>query len=338
MQWRVDSLVNSGVAGRVLVESVVNGDFGGVNHISCSQCCTNMSTGHAFLHVDAFTSTPLQGNPCVVVFDADDLSVETMQAIALELNLSETAFVLKSSVADFRARYFTPMEEIPLAGHPTISTIFALIHTGRLQLTAPYMSILLELQVGPIPIEIYSTSSHVDRIVMSQKKPKFQRIYSAEEVLPAFGLAAEDLVEGVPIQTVSTGTPQLMVMVKSIEVLRKARLNLTEYIALRERGDFFSPHLFCLQGITAEGQTFARHFGVPPDTMEDPFTGSASGGMGAFLWHYSLIPTASFVAQQGHLMHRPGQAYIEVIGPKEDIETVKVGGTAVPVKQGEFFL
>ena len=313
-----------------------------------------MSARHAFLQVDAFTSTPLQGNPCVVVFDADDLPTETMQAIALEMNLSETAFVLKSSVADFRARYFTPMEEIPLAGHPTISTIFALIHTGRLPLTAPYMCIRLELQVGPIPIEIHSTSchvmkdapttckvlttSHVDRIVMSQKKPKFQRTYSAEEVLPAFGLTAEDLVEGVPIQTVSTGTPQLMVLVKNIDALCKARLSLPEYIALRGSGDFFSPHLFCLQGFTAEGQTFARHFGVPPDTMEDPFTGSASGGMGAFLWHYSLIPSPSFIAQQGHLMHRPGQAYVEVIGPREDIETVKVGGTAVPIKQGEFLL
>jgi len=298
----------------------------------------NMSTRHPFLQVDAFTATPLQGNPCVVVFEADDMTPETMQAIAFEMNLSETAFVMKSSVADFRARYFTPAEEIPLAGHPTISTIFALIHTGRLVLTAPYMCVQLELQVGPIPIEIYSTDAHVDRIVMSQKKPKFQRVYSAEEVLPAFGLEAEDLVAGVPIQTVSTGTPQLMVLVNNIAALRKAHMDPAKYLALRESGDFFSPHLFCLQGFTAEGQTFARHFGVPPDTMEDPFTGSASGGMGAFLWHYSLIPSPAFIAQQGHLMNRPGQGYVEVIGPKEDIETVKVGGTAVAVKQGEFLI
>jgi trans-2,3-dihydro-3-hydroxyanthranilate isomerase len=129
-----------------------------------------------------------------------------------------------------------------------------------------------------------------------------------------------------------------MVLVNSIAALRKANMNPAKYLALRKSGDFFSPHLFCLQGFTAEGQTFARHFGVPPDTMEDPFTGSASGGMGAFLWHYSLIPSPAFIAQQGHLMHRPGQGYVEVIGPKEDIETVKVGGTAVAVKQGEFLI
>ena len=88
---------------------------------------------YPFMQVDAFTTTPLQGNPCAIVFDADDLSDDMRLAIAREMNLSETSFVVRSDVADFGARYFTPAEEIPLAGHPTIATVFALIDAGRLR-------------------------------------------------------------------------------------------------------------------------------------------------------------------------------------------------------------
>ncbi|MBZ0303920.1 MAG: PhzF family phenazine biosynthesis isomerase, partial [Anaerolineae bacterium] len=87
---------------------------------------------YPLLQVDAFTTRPLEGNPCAVVLDADDLSESVMQAVAREMNLSETAFVMASPVADFGARYFTPAEEIPMAGHPTIATVFALVDTGRI--------------------------------------------------------------------------------------------------------------------------------------------------------------------------------------------------------------
>ncbi len=195
-------------------------------------------SSHPFMQVDAFTTTPLGGNPCAIIFDADDLSDETRLAIAREMNLSETSFVIRSDVADFGARYFTPAEEIPLASHPTIATVFALIDTGRLKMT----------------------------------------------------------------------------------------------------GDFFSPHLFCLCGVTDQGCTFARHFGTPPDLLEDPFTGSATGGMGAYLWHHGLLERPTFVAEQGHWMRRPGLAQVEVVGPRDDIETVKVGGSAVTVLRGELSL
>ncbi|MBZ0288990.1 MAG: PhzF family phenazine biosynthesis isomerase, partial [Anaerolineae bacterium] len=104
---------------------------------------------YPFMQVDAFTDHPLGGNPCAIVFEADDLDTATRQAIAREMNLSETAFVVKSAVADVGARYFTPAEEIPLAGHPTIATIFALVETGRLKLTGDTTTITLELKVGP---------------------------------------------------------------------------------------------------------------------------------------------------------------------------------------------
>jgi trans-2,3-dihydro-3-hydroxyanthranilate isomerase len=293
---------------------------------------------YPFLQVDAFTNRPLAGNPCAVVLDADDLEEAEMLAIAREMNLSETAFVLRSTRADFRVRYFTPAEEIPLAGHPTIATTFALVQAGRLSLPNSLTTISLELKHGPIPVEIYAQSGRVERIVMTQRKPQFLSLHDPDQVLPIFGLEPTDALPGATFQTVSTGTPQLMAPLRSLEALRRARLDVSTYERYRTGSDFFSPHLFCLQGVTPAGRTFARHFGTPPDLLEDPFTGSATGGMAAYLWHYGLIDQPTFTAEQGHWMSRPGTGEVEVIGAPEDIQTVKVGGQAALVLQGEIIL
>ncbi|HJZ48029.1 MAG TPA: PhzF family phenazine biosynthesis protein [Roseiflexaceae bacterium] len=291
-----------------------------------------------FMQVDAFTDRPLGGNPCAVVFEADGLDDATMLAIAREMNLSETAFVVQSQVADVGARYWTPAEEIPMAGHPTIATIFALVESGRLVLSGDAATIALELRVGPIRIDIESRAGVVQQIVMSQKQPQFLATYAPEQILPIFGLSAEDALLSAPIQTVSTGTPQLMLALRDHAALRRIQIDIAAYARLRAMADFFSPHVFCLGGATAAGQTFARHFGLPPDAIEDPFTGSATGGMAAYLWHYGLISSPRFVAEQGHWMQRPGQANVEVVGPPEAIETVRVGGQAVTVLRGELVL
>ncbi len=292
-----------------------------------------MST-YSLYQVDAFTRRPLGGNPCAVMFDCADLSDAIMLAIAREMNLSETSFVWRMDDGRFRARYFTPAEEIPLAGHPTIATIYALIDSGRLKPDGDYLKIPLVLRDGPVDVEIFAKDNKVERIVMSQRKPQFLATYRPWDVLPVFGLDESDLLTGAVIQTVSTGTPQLMILLKNHDSLRKAMPNLEKYAALHAVSDFFSPHLFCLQGIE-HGATFARDFGLPPDTLEDPFTGSATGGMAAYLWHYGLIDSPTFIAEQGHWMSRPGQGYVEVVGPREDIQTVKVGGAAVTVFKGE---
>jgi len=95
--------------------------------------------------------------------------------------------------------------------------------------------------------------------------------------------------------------------------------------------------MFCLHGIE-RGATFARHFGVPPDIMEDPFTGSATGGMAAYLWQYGLTENPIFIAEQGYWMSRPGEGFVEVVGPPDDIQTVKVGGAAVTVFKGDLIV
>ena len=294
-------------------------------------------TTYSLYQVDAFTTRALTGNPCAIVFDCAELDEATMLAVAKEMNLSETSFVWRMQNGRFRARYFTPAEEIPLAGHPTIATIYALVDSGRLKLESDSLKLPLILRDGPVDVEIFAKDDHVERVVMSQRKPQFLATFQPSDVLPAFGLDESDLFPNTVIQTVSTGTPQLMVLLNDLDSLRRATLDLEKYAALRNASDFFSPHLFCLQGIE-NGTTFARDFGLPPDTLEDPFTGSATGGMAAYLWHYGLIDSPTFIAEQGHWMNRPGQAYVEVIGPREDIQTVKVGGAAITVLRGELII
>src|SRR5215211_5210520 len=134
-------------------------------------------TTYSLYQVDAFTTRPLAGNPCAVVFDCADLSDDTMLAIAREMNLSETSFVWRMEDGRFRARYFTPAEEIPLAGHPTVATIFALVDSGRLEVNGDYLKLPLVLRDGPVEVEIFAKSNKVERIVMSQRKPQFLATY-----------------------------------------------------------------------------------------------------------------------------------------------------------------
>jgi trans-2,3-dihydro-3-hydroxyanthranilate isomerase len=291
-----------------------------------------------FMQVDAFTDRALGGNACAVVFEADALDDAMRQSIAREMNLSETAFVQRAQSADVGARYFTPAREIPLAGHPTIATVFALFESGRMRFDGPVTRISLELKVGPIDVEVHARDGRAERIVMSQMRPEFLARYPARDVLPIFGLSPDDAMPGTTPQTVSTGTPQLMIPVASHDALRRIRVDADAYAALHADGDFFSPHVFALGGVTDAGATFARHVGALPGGAEDPFTGSATGGMAAYLWHHDLIDTPIFVAEQGHWMGRPGKAFVEVVGARDAIETVKVGGEAATVVRGELDL
>jgi trans-2,3-dihydro-3-hydroxyanthranilate isomerase len=296
-----------------------------------------MKKTYPCLWIDAFTKTALGGNPCPVIFNAESLSSDEMQAITKEMNQSETAFILPSKTSHLKARYFTPEREIPLAGHPTIASIHAAIEAGLIKITADITDIQLELNEGPIKVRIEKLQGGI-LIRMFQRKPQFFEIHDPEKVLPIFDLSTADLLPGAKIQTVSTGTKQLMVPLKSHESLRKVSLQPEAYRKYREQTGFFSAHLFTLKGLSADAATFARHPGVAPDTAEDAFTGSATGGMAAYLWKYGLLSEPKFIAEQGHWMGRPGRAFVEVQGTPDNIESVSVAGHAVTLMKGELSL
>lgn len=294
-----------------------------------------MNRKYGFSQVDAFTQKRFSGNPCAVILDADDLSDAEMLSITREMNLSETSFVLKPTKSDFKFRYFTPSEEIPLAGHPTIATVHRLIELGRIPKDAD--KITIELKAGLIEVYLNRVTEGI-LIGMRQLAPKFLKQYSAEEIMPLFGLTADDLLPNTPIQTVSTGTPMLMIPLKSKECLETVRFDAAGFSRLRQNSNFFSAHLFSLGGFSSQGHTAARHFCPPPDVMEDPFTGSATGAMGCYLWNYNLLRVPEFVAEQGHNLSRPGHATVRVLATSKDIEGVEVSGFAVTTLVGELLV
>ncbi len=284
-------------------------------------------------YVDAFTREPLKGNPCAILPEASGLTDEEMQAIARETNLSETSFVFPSPQADFRVRYFTPREEIPFAGHPTIATTYLLAQEGLIPLREPSTIIHLEFKIGILPVELFVQEGLAKRIVMTQKKPSFGATFSREEVSRSFNLAPSDLRGECLPQVVSTGLPFLIVAVMDLSILGKVQMNREALSRLCQKADVSDAFMFCLGGFEPESDTHARLLD-PFGASEDPFTGSASGAMGAYVFRYGLKNKKILHAEQGHFVKRPGYATIELVGPPSDIETVKVGGEAVKVLEG----
>jgi trans-2,3-dihydro-3-hydroxyanthranilate isomerase len=286
--------------------------------------------------VDAFTDRPLHGNPAGVVTDADGLDEATMRAIARELNLSETAFVTASDEADFRVRFFTPTTEVPLAGHPTIAAMHALVEEGRVRLTGRRTRITQELQVGVLPVDLDADADgRLERVWMTQKPPEFLRAYDPAPYAEALGIPIAGIEPDFPLQTVSTGTPQLMFPVRSLHVLERLQPDQRALLELTRAGDYFSIHVFTPEGgYSPEARAHARHFAPAAGVSEDPVTGSASGAMGAYLVRYGIVPPGRFMVEQGHIIGRAGAVYIEVDQEGEAITAVRVGGQAVTVITG----
>ncbi len=284
--------------------------------------------------VDAFTRERYAGNPCGVVTRAEGLTEAQMQAIARELNLSETSFVTPSQVADIRARFFTPLKEIPLAGHPTMATMHTLVEEGRIELGDGPRRIVQELSIGVLPVDIERTGDGRVRIVMTQTAPEFQRRLDRSVYAQALGISTSDMLDGVPVQVVSTGTPQAMIPVKSLAVLERVRPDLQHLSDLEAVGHYFSTHVFTLETYDAANKAHSRHFGPSSGVSEDPVTGSATGGMAAYLWRYSLVRETFYTVEQGHIMGRPGLVEVEVDGEGDEPTGVRIAGTAVTVLRG----
>jgi trans-2,3-dihydro-3-hydroxyanthranilate isomerase len=296
--------------------------------------------------LDVFTSEPFGGNPLAVFPDAEGLSDVEMQNIARELNLSETTFVLASEqpLAHCRVRIFTPINELPLAGHPVVGTHYLLAHLERYSLQAPVTRIHHELGVGVLPVDLICPHGRVERVRMTQASPQFlSRAFDLGELAAALGLSTGDLLgdEAWP-QVVSTGVPQLMVPVRDLAVLRKIAPNLPALRSLCDALKTEMAYVFALesfdQACRSHGRFVSGHY-----HFEDPVTGSAAGAMGAYLVYYGLLSGNSeapveWIHEQGHFMQRPGHVYITIHGKKGHIETVQVAGDAVIMGKGEFFL
>ncbi len=296
--------------------------------------------------LDVFTSEPFGGNPLAVFPEAAGLTDAEMQNIARELNLSETTFVLPSDQppAQYRVRIFTPINELPLAGHPVVGTHFLLASLGRYQLQAPLTRIHQEVGVGILPVDLLCPDRRIERVRMTQAPPKFLALApDLGDLAAALGLAAGDLLgESAWPQVVSTGVPQLMVPVRDLNVLRKIAPNLPALRSLCDEIKTEMTYVFALESFDPAARTHGR-FVSGHYHFEDPVTGSAAGAMAAYLVHYGLISSngdapVEWIHEQGHFMQRPGRVYISVHGQKGSVHTVQVAGDAVIMGKGEIYL
>lgn len=307
---------------------------------------------YRFLQADVFTERIFAGNPLAIVTDAEGLSGEEMQRIAAEMNLSETAFVLRPTdvQALCRLRIFTPNTELPLAGHPVVGTFFVLARRGELGLDEKLKSlgtgvhrIFQECGAGVLPVDIRVSAGEVEQVVMTQAPPRFFGEFTDRSALAAcLGLGVDEVLpDDRPAQVVSTALPQLMVPVRSLRSIEKLELDPAAAQALLNREDIGSDCMmvFSTQCVDDENAAHARMFAPGLGVVEDPATGSAAGALGAWLVQHGLVKngnarTVRMVIEQGYEMGRPSSIHVEVEREEGQPSLVRVGGKAVEVAEG----
>ncbi len=289
-------------------------------------------TRRRILHVDAFTSTPLEGNPAAVVIDAQGLDGAVMQRIALNQKLSETVFLLPPNdpANDARVGTFTPLAELPFAGHPIVAVAHTLV-SERIAPVRPGQPLRLETGAGVIPVEV-SADGDSPMYTMTQATPEFRAWNVAPgDVARWVGLSADDVVR---VEQISTGTWWPIAQLASLDAMMRVQPNMA--------GLYESPlGVFCIGAEAADADVHVRFFAPGLGVPEDPVTGSANGCIAAIVAKYGLLPSRNneirYVAEQGREMGQPGRVYLRVTTSGGEM-SVRVGGQAVTALSGELLL
>jgi trans-2,3-dihydro-3-hydroxyanthranilate isomerase len=300
---------------------------------------------YRFLQFDVFTDRLFGGNQLAVFPNGRSLAPETMQAIAKEMNFSETTFVVPSEQAgtDFRLRVFTPGAELPMAGHPTIGSAFALARIGAIE--PGRASCVFGLGVGPTPVTLTWKDRDLSFAWMTQQLPQF-----SEPLINRAGAAASIGVPesavggtGLPVQVVSCGLPYVLVPLTTRRAVDNAVVNRDALDQLLHRAGVDANGVFLFSTergpdkATAYSRMFAPEVGVP----EDSATGSASGPLGCYLVRHKVVPAAragAMLSLQGVKMGRPSLVHIAIGVEGGDIRSVQVGGEAVLAGEGILYI
>jgi len=296
-----------------------------------------------FVQIDVFASQRLLGNPLTVFTDARGLTGNEMQAIARETNLQETTFILPRDAAieqthGVKVRIFTPDQELPFAGHPTLGT--AMVIRNRILAAdagrAPPTQVVLDLKVGSIPVAFTTDATGQVFGEMQQKDPAFGPIHDRKTVAELMGIKSTDIGDDAPIQTVSTGLPFAIVLLRERRTLQSLRPH-------QERIKTYCGHeqvnwLYYVTRDTQDKAIGLRCRGMYLDG-EDPATGSAAGCTAAWMVRYGLANSGQTVhIEQGVEIKRPSQIFVSAERAGEKVLNVKVGGNAVELAQGEYSL
>jgi trans-2,3-dihydro-3-hydroxyanthranilate isomerase len=276
-----------------------------------------------YVVADVFTDRPLTGNQLAVFTDAREIPEDRLQALAREMNFSETVFVYRPEDGGHaRLRIFTPMAELPFAGHPVLGTAFVL--AGPLQLA----EIRLETGAGIVPVALERDGPRIVFGRMSQPIPSVEPFAEEEALLHALRVEGSEL----PVELYDNGIGHVYVALPSEEAVAALRPDLE---ALAELNGIVGANCFAGEGRRWKTRMFAPADGVP----EDPATGSAAGPLACHLARHGRIPFGEEIEiAQGAELGRPSTLFARVEGSAERIEKVEVGGSAVVVARGEFRL
>jgi trans-2,3-dihydro-3-hydroxyanthranilate isomerase len=282
--------------------------------------------------LDVFTSKPFAGNPLAVVTDGDGISQARMQAVAREMNLSETVFVQRptNNRALARLRIFTTTKELPLAGHPVIGTWFLLAELGVVPASEGRVRVLQQTGAGILPVEFTFHDGRPKLVTMTQKPAKFTPVrFKRAALADVLGLKPGDFDSVLPLEFVSTGIPNLVVPIKNRSALAKIHMNMRALAQLISSGGTMA---YCF-ALGKRGLAFARGM-VPWGILEDPATGSAGGSLGAYLVrHERLGPGEPLHITQGVEMGRPSEIQVEVTAERGRL-VPQVSGSAVRIFEG----
>ena len=285
-----------------------------------------------FYIVDVFAEKNYAGNQLAVFRNAGELSSETMQRLARETNFSESTFILGDEPRDngFDVRIFTPGEEVPFAGHPTLGTaqvIRSEILKGKAE------ALTLNLKIGKIPV----TFAKDGYIWMKQVKPEFGKQHPSAALAAVLNLAPADIDDRFPVQEVSTGLPFFIVPLKTLAALKKAKIDRDKYFAFIRDSWAKGILVFCPQAHEAHNdisvRVFVDCFGIP----EDPATGSGNGCLAGYLVKHRYFGSEriDIRSEQGYEIGRPSLLLLKAEQEGAEI-SISVGGKAIVVAKGEF--
>lgn len=297
-----------------------------------------------FYVVDVFAERKYAGNQLAVFQCADSLTTEEMQAIAKEMNYSETTFILAESLQNdgYPVRIFTPAQELPFAGHPTLGTAFIL---QQMIIQESVSTVRLNLAVGQIPVTLNYVERDIDALWMRQNAPEFGQRLSSETIAPVLGLSPDQIDDRTPIEEVSTGLPFIIVPLKNLAALQQASVDRTALFKLVETTEAKAILIFSPETRNLDNQLSVRVFVEPlAGVVEDPATGSANGCLAAYLVQHSYFGHSSDAkrgasidirVEQGYEIGRPSLLMLRAKKENEAFE-ISVGGKVILVAKGEF--
>ena len=301
---------------------------------------------YEFVQLDVFTRTPLTGNPLAIFTDARGLTEQQMQALAREMNLSETTFILPrepevEARKGKRVRIFTVEEELPFAGHPTLGTALHLYASGSATNSRESAQITLDLKAGKIPVRFTANSENAGRDradgqvfgEMRQRDPEFGVTFSREEVTRVIGVAPDEIPPEWPIQIVSTGLPFAIVGIRNLKTLANLNFSHAQVAEFLKNtaAKFF--YFLCPQRCEKNRlEARARMFFYGG---EDPATGSAAGCAASWMVQHGIVNSDEQVLiRQGVEIRRPSEMYVRATRDGQRVTNVRVGGYAVEVLRG----